>query len=455
MANVHVMLWFDTEDYITKESEEALLAVVQLLNNRNIKGIFKIVGEKARKLERNNRQDIIEQLAQHEIGYHTDWHSVHPTVSEYLESYGFADGAAEYALRERMGLEDVTRITGQSSRCYGQAGYSWAPQTFPVLRSWGIPVYLDVHDQITLDHKPFWYGGLLNLTDMKGIMRMELREDGLEEGMAVFDQLYDELTLEDGEGLISIYYHPCEFACTGFWDGVNYNKGHNTPRDQWQPAPLRPAGEMERYIDMLGKFIDHTRTKSNVNYITSMEAYEMEKSNRKPLQASDIRAIAAGISNELNYTVFQDYSLSASELHAVFCRYLLGQDLIPELIYGPENETQSDPAEPVRVADIKQAISGQYPGLLDDMQLPDYFNVAGYRINPVDLTCTLAAVIANGYEDEDRIEIITGAVLKSKVHARTDENWGPQWSPFPPELKVPNLIRLSQLQTWTLKPALF
>ncbi|SDX50486.1 hypothetical protein [Paenibacillus sp. CF384] len=454
MANVHVMLWFDTEDYITKESEDALLAVVQMLNKRGVKGIFKIVGEKARKLERNNRLDIIEQLAQHEIGYHTDWHSVHPTVSEYLEHFGFADGAEEFDLRERAGLADVTRITGQTSKCYGQAGYSWAPQTFPVLRKWGIPVYLDVHDQITLDHNPFWYGGLLNLTDMPGIMRMELKADGLEEGMALFDRLYDELSIQDQESFISIYYHPCEFACTGFWDGVNYNQGHNTPPDQWQPAPLRQAGEMERYIEMLGAFIDYTRTKSNVNYITSAVALEMEKSNRNPLHPSDVRAIAAGLSDELNYTVYRDYSLSASEIHALFCRYLLGQELIPELIYGPENETQSDPSEAVRVADIKKAISEEYPRLLAYKQLPDYFTVAGYRINPVDLTCTLASIIANDYRDEDRIAIVSG-VLKSKEHARTDENWGPQWSPFPPDLKVPNLIRLAQLQTWTLKPALF
>ncbi|RAP76557.1 hypothetical protein [Paenibacillus montanisoli] len=453
MTAIHVMLWFDTEDYITHEAEDALLGLLTMLNSRKIKGIFKIVGEKARKLERNTRADILKQLMPHEIGYHTNFHSLHPTVSEYSEKFGFAEGAQEFEWREREGLDDVTRITGMTSKCYGQPGYSWAPQSFPALRKWGIPVYLDVHDQITLDNKPFWYGGMLNLTDIKGIMRMELTKNGLQEGIREFDRMYDMLMQENG-GFISIYYHPCEFACTGFWDGVNYNHGQNTPRDQWQPAPLRQAGEMEAYIEMLGSFLDYTLSKPNVAYITSEEALHMEKSNRTALEASDVRALAAATSHDLTYQVYNGYSLSASDLHSLFCKYLLGEDLVPELIYGPEHEVESDRSVNVDVSAIIKAISVEYPRVLAYKQLPDYFTVAGFRINPVDLTCTLASIISKELNDVDRVEMIAGA-LKPKMHARTDECWGPKWSPFPQDLKVPNLVRQSQLQTWTLKPAIF
>ncbi|WP_308634164.1 hypothetical protein [Paenibacillus silvisoli] len=454
MPAIHVMLWFDTEDYITKEAEDALLAVLNMLNSRNIKASFKIVGEKARKLERGSRTDIIEQLKPHEVGYHTDYHSVHPTKSEYLEAYGFAEGAMEFERREKDGLDDVARITGKASKCYGQPGYSWAPQAFPALRKWGIPVYLDVHDQITLHNKPFWYGGMLNLTDLKGIMRMELNENGLQEGIRDFDRLYDELMQEDG-GFISIFYHPCEFACTGFWDGVNFNYGHNTPRDQWRPAPLRPSGAMETYIEMLGSFLDYTLTKPNVTYITSEEALQMETSNRQPLAAADVRALASVVSSDLTYCVHNGYSLSASELHSLFCSYLRGDSLLPELLYGPEHEVESERAsESFLVSAVIEAISVEYPSVLDYKQLPDSFTVSGCRISPVDLTCTLASIIANGLSEQDRVELVTGRLVPI-MHAKTDEVWGPKWSPFPQDLKVPKLIRHSQLQTWTLKPALF
>jgi hypothetical protein len=34
--------------------------------------------------ERRGRWDVIGAVAQHDVGLHTDHHSVHPTASEYL-----------------------------------------------------------------------------------------------------------------------------------------------------------------------------------------------------------------------------------------------------------------------------------------------------------------------------------------------------------------------------------
>jgi hypothetical protein len=453
MANLKVLLWFDTEDYITREADDALLGLLNVLDKRGIPGIFKIVGEKARVLEARGRTDILNKLKRHEVGFHTNDHSIHPTVSEYAEPFGFQAGAAEFARREGCGLEDLTRITAMKSKSYGQAGYSWAPQAYPVLKKWDIPVYLDVHDQVTLNKQPFWYGGLLHLTDIPGIMRMDLKENGYEEGVKKYDRLYAQMA-EQPIGLVSIYYHPCEFSCTEFWDGVNFRRGQNTPREQWKPAALRPPGEMEYYLDMLGRFIDYTLSQPGVEYITAEQVLSMESSDSRPLEAGDIIQLAKGTAEELTYTIYNNHSLSASDLHSLFCRYLLGQELKPELIYGPENEAKSDPVEVIQVSDLKKAIAAEYPQVLGFKQLPDTFQVGGHRISPLDLTCTMAQVIANGLGDGDSVKVSRG-VLKAKAHAKDNEYWGPKWSPFPQDLRVPNLIRMSKLQTWTLKPAIF
>lgn len=453
MADIKVMLWFDTEDYITEEADDALLCLMEMLDKRGVKGIFKIVGEKARVLEARGRTDILQKLKQHEIGFHTNTHSLHPTVSEYTEKYGFKIGADEFMRREGPGLEDLNRISGSKSKCYGQAGYSWAPQAFPVLKKWGIPVNLDVHDQITLNKKPFWYCGVLHLTDMAGIMRMDLIENGLDEGIQRFDQVYDKLS-ENGIGLVSIYYHPCEFSCTAFWDAVNYNYGHNTPRVDWKSAPLRTRREMEHYVEMLGQFIDYTMSKPNVEYITSEQVIALELSECEILDAGEVKHLAKETSDELTYRVYNDQALSAADIHSLFSQFLLGQELKPELIYGPENEVKSEPAGKVKLSDMKKALSEDYPKVQGFKQLPDYFWVGEYRINPLDLTCTMAKAIAKDLRDDDHIEIISG-VLKAKQHAKDTELWGPKWSPFPKDLRVPNIIRMSQMQTWTLKPALF
>jgi hypothetical protein len=453
LANIKVLFWFDVEDYITPKSEDALLGLLNLCDERGIKGIFKIVGEKARTLKEHGRTDILEKLKKHEVGYHTDLHSQHPTLSEYLEPMGFREGAHEFERRELAGLNDVVEITGKPIQCYGQPGGAWAPHSFAVLKKWGIPVYLDNHPQVTLNDKPYWYGGLLNFMELTGYMRMELEEGGLEKAKKQFDQVYDQLSAEP-VGFVSIVYHPCEFSSVGFWDDYNFGQGKNTPREQWTPAPLRPEGEMEQYLAMLGEFLDYTLSKDHVEYITSAEAFQLERSAKEALEREDVRMLAGRVGNELSYQIYNQYSLSASDLHSLFCKYLLGQSLTTELIYGPENGVDSDPVSIVKVADVKKAISGEYPRIYSDKQLPDDFNVQGFRINPADLTCTLAKIIADGLDDEDYVHVVRG-ILRSEIHAKDDDYWGNGWSIFPRDLRVPNIVKMSKLQTWTLKPALF
>ena len=82
-GQVNVLLWFDTEDYILPQSDDAAKRIAVFLTQQGIPATFKIVGEKARTLERRQRQDVISALSQHEIGYHSNLHSQHPTVAEY------------------------------------------------------------------------------------------------------------------------------------------------------------------------------------------------------------------------------------------------------------------------------------------------------------------------------------------------------------------------------------
>src|SRR5712691_1253180 len=124
-AKVYVVLWFDTEDYLLPASDDAALRVAEFLHGEGIQATFKVVGEKARTLERRGRTDVIAALKKHEIGYHSNWHSVPPTPAQYLDACGWADGIAEFTRREKPGYDDVARIFGQKPTCYGQPGSSW------------------------------------------------------------------------------------------------------------------------------------------------------------------------------------------------------------------------------------------------------------------------------------------------------------------------------------------
>ncbi|HUR46143.1 MAG TPA: hypothetical protein VMZ27_09740, partial [Candidatus Saccharimonadales bacterium] len=75
---IDVILWFDTEDYLLSASDDAAKRVAEMLRERGIRATFKIVGEKARTLERRGRKDVIAALKKHCVAFHSNFHSVHP-----------------------------------------------------------------------------------------------------------------------------------------------------------------------------------------------------------------------------------------------------------------------------------------------------------------------------------------------------------------------------------------
>ena len=84
MSKVYVLFWFDVEDFMTPQSDDALKGIIDIFDSLKIKGTFKLVGEKVRILKKRRREDIINALKRHDIGYHTDLHSIHPTYDTLL-----------------------------------------------------------------------------------------------------------------------------------------------------------------------------------------------------------------------------------------------------------------------------------------------------------------------------------------------------------------------------------
>src|SRR5689334_10538660 len=74
-APIYVALWFDTEDYILQQDDDAAKRIAELLTSLGIRATFKVVGEKARVLDQRGRRDVIAALKKHDIGYHSNTHS--------------------------------------------------------------------------------------------------------------------------------------------------------------------------------------------------------------------------------------------------------------------------------------------------------------------------------------------------------------------------------------------
>jgi hypothetical protein len=464
---VYVVLWFDTEDYILPASDDAALHLAKFLSQEKVRATFKVVGEKARALQRRGRTDVIVALKEHEIGYHANYHSVEPTPALYLSNLGWDEGVAEFDRRERPGYDDVKRIFGVTPSCYGQPGSSWGPQVFGAMRRWGMKVYLDAGLHINLRDKPLYYGGILTMYKLAYQMRAGLEgPNDLEAAEQKFVAAHDKLVAEGG-GMVSVMYHPCEFVHKQFWDGVNFRNGANPPREQWRLPPAKTPEEtrtafqdFEGYIRFLKRFPD-------VQFITASEAEQVyrDKARGRPFTPAELKTIAAGVTENVGFQEHDDYALAASEV------FFLLNEYVAEHVAGhkPEAITLRDtPFGPTNwVAPTPEALTtdaSQFGRTALDVadflhkqgRIPTSVWLGSLPVAPEAYLRGLAEVtqvLASGKPMPETIKL-KPARLATEAYVADDSPKIWSWVIFPQGFRAPAMMELAKRQAWTLKPAL-
>ncbi len=432
---VYWLLWFDTEDYIEPSSDDAALRIAEGLRERGVRATFKIVGEKARVWVQRGRQDVIRALAAHDIGYHTEFHSIHPAPAEYLESMGLLDGAAEFTRREKSGFLLLEKLFGLPPSCYGQPGNSWAPQVNLALRSWGVKVYMDDAGQVGFDGQPFWYGGLLYIFNLgRHTVRAELNDPAtLEAAKRRFDEAV-ESARRLGGGVLQTYYHPTEWVTTQFWDGVNFSHGANPERSEWRKPPLRSPVSREQAFRIFFDWVDHVRRTPNLRIVTAREAIALFE----PRDA----APPAGLARRLAESLDAHEGFSAADLLV----NLLG--LEPQHVDGPlrrVSTTWEEPQIPRAAFDRARQEAAEF--IRAHGRLPDSVWIGSRRISLEDFAATLAADGGKG-----PVELRKGRLDFERRAGRDAArlyNWVIHPKGFAPEA----LLEMARLQAWTLKPA--
>ncbi len=494
---IYVILWFDTEDYILPADDDAAKRIAEFLTRMKIRGTFKVVGEKARTLERRGRGDVIEALKKHEIGYHSNYHSVEPTPAVYLNALGWDDGVAEFDRRERPGFEDVKRIFGTAPTCYGQPGSSWAPQTLGAMRRWGMKVYLDAGRHVSLDGKPFYYCGLLNIYQITHMPRADLNHPAaLPEAEAQFAAARKELQAEGG-GLVSIIYHPCEFVHKEFWDGVNFRNGANPPRERWKLPPAKTAEEVQISYDIFENYVRFMQHFEDVKFITATDAVKLyaDGADNRVWKAADVKQLAAAVGDEPGFqrhdgkTAADGYSLSAAEVLAILSRFVAAlsgveqggrspfspptslrpvpatkKGTVPDAAieypgspYGPSSpEVSLDSPIKVEGEQFLRTTADVADSIRVNDRVPSAVWLGSRAVPPEAFLRSLALVaidLADGKPMPETIEI-KPAKLKSAEHVADDNPNLWKWVIFPPNFHAPNVMALAKREAWTLKPAI-
>ena len=468
---VYVTLWFDTEDYILPQSDDAAKRLAETLTNLGVKGTFKMVGEKARVLQQRGRTDVIAALQKHDIGYHTDWHSRPPTVSVYQQNAGWDDGIAEFLRREKSGAADVKRIFGVTPVCYGQPGGAWAPQAYPALRALGIRMYLDEADHVGLDDQPFYYGGMLNVFNLgSAVTRMELDgPDNLARARDKFQKACETLRSKGG-GTISIYYHPCEFVHAQFWDATNFSHGDNPPRSEWKLPPVKPAAQAEKGFSDFEQYIRFVRDQPGVRFVTATDLKRLYADGAvgRRFTSAEVVKLAQGAGSGITFQRIQDVAVSAADVLSLLNRAAAGflkvgalpESVLIDSLDGPGRtfvvSGRGAPPATIPWSAFSQTIVDVTEFCRSRLQVPSEVWIGSYSISPETYMATLAGVVGEiartGRAPAD-VRVVSGTLAAEQYVAKdSPELWG--WVIFPEGFHSPAIMELGRLQAWTIKPAI-
>lgn len=464
-GKVFILLWFDTEDYLLPDSDDAALRLANYLTSQNVTATFKIVGEKARSLEKRGRKDVIEALSKHDIGFHSNYHSVHPTPATYSSTLGWEEGAQEFIRREQQGIEDIKRIFGKSPSCYGQPGSSWTPQSYGALKSLNIPLYLDSGNHVNLNGNPCYFSGILNLYKLKHTFRPNLDSlDTLEPAKLRFLESRKEAA-KNTYSLVSSYYHPCELVHKEFWDGVNFRGGNNPPWQQWKLPPVKSQTERDLAFQIFHEWIQFLKRFPESTFITATQASELFKDPTPGTAFSnaDLATIQQTAAKGLRHQLIGDKPLSCAEVFSLLNQKLLrsignrkAQPTLPSrTILGPTGKVSpiTEPLE-TTISQLQRTSQDVQSQIDFHSRIPTSIWLGSQQVDPASYLATIIRLLENpDLLAGDRKILFQPARMEDEDCVEMDESKLWKWVIFPPGFRAPEMMRLARQQAWSIKPA--
>ena len=471
-GHVYVYIWFDIEDYVTLESDDLPLVALAILNKYDVKATCKMVAEKVRELLEHGRTDVISAISHHDVGYHTDTHSKHPTAYEYMANLDILEGSQKFASVEKNGLKLVENVFQRKMSCFGHAGPAWTAHYYPALEKMGIPVYLDETKILNLNDRPYWYCGVLNLN---GANRNFIRFDytyedpsGLVRLKKEFKTIHDRVQ-KKGWGTISLLFHLHTAINREYWDAVNFANGRNTPKESYvRPKPQSKEVTQRAWNDF-EELVKYMKSFHDVQFIAATDASKIFGSKKEiVLDRSLIKRIPEKLGTRIKYLkAGNDSFLSPAEIFYFVTKCLdeysrTGKRptkvrILPEPL-GPESLMRSRiKGRKIKTAELFEAAGGVLVYFDTKNRIPSFIKLDGGDLSPEDFLATgskILKLIIKGSKLPDKISVVGGRFVNSKFVDQLEFRKACRWIILPRGFKAPNIFRQIVLQTWTLKPAL-
>ena len=468
MKPLFVTLFFDVEDFITPESDDVAKWLAEILTEENAKGTFMIVGEKARLLEQRRRTDVIGAIRKHDVGFHSNFHSRHPTISEYLENLDWNDGCDVVRKNEIPGLQDVERIFGKETSCFTPPGSSYGAQLIRVLGRLGkayvySPVYFP-------SRSVNWYCGALTFSrrsifftddEYCGFDKILTNEDQFEKGLSDLERFLKK-QYHDGVDWVGIFgCHPTRVRALEFWDDANFAYGRNPSKPDWKKPSLRSEEEMEVAKKNWRRLARFLVSNSLIEMKTIRELIPLYSSPESTVTFEKIRRLSetmpqGGMFLDEEYSPFE-ILLAMIDVLLEFSKSKEFRDSIETTEgLGPLQESPHQKELVVEFDSILAASRDVHSFVKAKAFLPEKVRMKEGEVSIGAFYCIVAETISSLVKGEVKSQQVREVeTISSFTEKLCDEMRGDMisWTIHRKDLNPEGILKYFRLQLWTLKPA--
>lgn len=460
-----IVLCFDVEDYTSPEEvgmDDIPKWLAEIMTEEGVTGSFFVIGEKARMMEERGRQDVIAAMARHDIGSHTNFGSIHPTVTEILEEAGWEKGVERMIENESAGIDELERIYGQRPANLARHGGSYGPQLVAALGRMNAGY---IYSPVSLPgHNAVWFCNALNFHgegDFGFFDDAYYRDDLFDPMLTALDSLIPAAT-ENIDVVAFFGCHPSKVRSIQFWD-FNYYYGANPGPEAWQTPELRPLESMETAKKNFRRLVRYLRDRDDIELTTFRELTDRFSYQRDSIGQDELKRIAKRIIDEKKVVIDEYYS--PAEIFAVFSQALAypGSGLNNHAFriqrpYGPMEMPLIDPEISRVSSEEVLRLAGEARRTINETgHLPAHLMVEGNRIGTGSLLALFSAYYLRSGEGNlsETMEIISmdpypsdheEQIIREVAACKT-------WPVHREDLDMTQIIELTRLQLWTLKPA--
>jgi hypothetical protein len=418
---------------------------------------------------------VIAAVAQHDVGLHTDHHSIHPTASEYLADKNWDDGVAEARRQEGPAADDLARLFGQFPSSWATSGSSWAPQIPAATRRLGIPANIYSHAQAG-GSGACWFAGQLCYGEYFGIQGGESTycDDAAFE--AALPDLLARVAEAGRSGLSCMGLfagHPTRLRYTVFWDALNFFRGQNTPPAEYTFAPRHTDAEYASALANLRRMVAAVRGLPGVEIISTRRLNRLFAEEGGPVAWASLRPLAeAVLASEGIAAGYPLAQAAPSVVSAATALDLLARAVL-RLADGqprPAHLLARSVSGPRQLApDLAAALRFSAPAFQAlCRELTSYIGATGYL--PATLTageapigpgpllkaCATTFLAAERSALSDQVIVSPAPGEPASAERLAQEaiyDRLPGWPPHRPDLRLDLLARHTRLQSWSLAPA--